>query len=295
MADYTVASDFSVPFLIRQPFLRFGSFYEGHTSFEIEGFQTSTSLPSNYIVKEANISGRQNWHENEHYKGIEIALSFAYLEKIKSIDPKVLSLKDLPDNITQTALPAKVVTLLQELSTLALAQQLTPLDFSGLLVRCLSALVSLLEQGYSRNVPYAPTVFLGKRKVSFTLMDYQAILSAKQIITDHPEKDITIHSLSKEVFLNEQKLKLGFSLCYGISIGAYLKNCRICLSIPTSVLKRWPMLLVIPAVQALSKPFGKNTKPHHCNSERMQGCELRQNTLWNDIYKMAAQIGSYAD
>ena len=110
VADYTVASDFSVPFLIRQPFLRFGSFYEGHTSFEIEGFQTSTSLPSNYIVKEANISGRQNWHENEHYKGIEIALSFAYLEKIKSIDPKVLSLKDLPDNITQTALPAKVVT-----------------------------------------------------------------------------------------------------------------------------------------------------------------------------------------
>lgn len=81
VADYTVASDFSVPFLIRQPFLRFGSFYEGHTSFEIEGFQTSTSLPSNYIVKEANISGRQNWHENEHYKGIEIALSFAYLEK----------------------------------------------------------------------------------------------------------------------------------------------------------------------------------------------------------------------
>lgn len=227
VADYTVASDFSVPFLIRQPFLRFGSFYEGHTSFEIEGFQTSTSLPSNYIVKEANISGRQNWHENEHYKGIEIALSFAYLEKIKIIDPKVLSLKDLPDNITQTALPAKVVTLLQELSTLALAQQLTPLDFSGLLVRCLSALVSSLEQGYSRNVPYAPTVFLGKRKVSFTLMDYQAILSAKQIITDHPEKDITIHSLSKEVFLNEQKLKLGFSLCYGISIGAYLKNCRM--------------------------------------------------------------------
>ena len=114
-------------------------------------------------------------------------------------------MKDLPDNITQTALPAKVVTLLQELSTLALAQQLTPLDFSGLLVRCLSALVSSLEQGYSRNVPYAPTVFLGKRKVSFTLMDYQAILSAKQIINDHPEKDITIHSLSKEVFLNERK------------------------------------------------------------------------------------------
>lgn len=44
VADYIVASDFSVPFSIRQPFLRFGSFYEGHTSFEIEGFQTSTSL-----------------------------------------------------------------------------------------------------------------------------------------------------------------------------------------------------------------------------------------------------------
>lgn len=57
-------------------------------------------------------------------------------------------------------------------------------------------------------------------------MDYQAILSAKQIITDHPERDLTIHSLSKEVFLNEQKLKLGFSLCYGVSIGAYLKSCR---------------------------------------------------------------------
>ncbi len=87
--------------------------------------------------------------------------------------------------------------------------------------------VSSLEEGYSHNVPYAPTVFLGKRKVSFTLMDYQAVLSAKQIITDHPKQDLTIHSLSKEVFLNEQKLKLCFFLCYGISIGAYLKSCRM--------------------------------------------------------------------
>ena len=227
IADYTVPTAFSANFAVRHPYLRFGSFREGKTRYEIDGFRTSSSLPSDYIVKESNISGQQTWRQGEHYKGVELALSFAYLEKLKGIDSNILSLKELPDNITQTALPAKVVTLLQELSTLAAAQHLTLLELEGLVMQCLAALVSDMDKGYAHNVPYAPTVFLGKRKISFTLMDYQAILAAKQIITDHPEKDITIPALSKQVFLNEQKLKLGFSLCYGTPIGAYLKDCRM--------------------------------------------------------------------
>lgn len=227
IADYTVPASFSVNFAVRHPYLRFGSFREGKTRYEIPGFRTSASLPSDYIVKESNISGQQSWSKGEHYKGVEIALSFSYLEKLKVIDNSILALKALPDNVTQTALPAKVVTLLQELATLARSQQLTALDFSGLLMQCLASLRSSLDKGYSHNVPYAPTVFLGKRKISFTPMDYQAISAAKQIITDHPEKDITIQALSKKVFLNEQKLKVGFSLCYGTPIGAYLKDCRM--------------------------------------------------------------------
>lgn len=227
VADYTVPETFTVPFSVRQTYLRFGSFYEGRTQFEIKGFHTSTSLPSHYIVKESGLSGQQSWQAGDHYKGVEIALSFAYLEKLKGVDSRILALKTLPDNVTQTALPTKVVTLLQELSTLALSQQLTPLEFDGLLVQCLAALLGALDKGYSRNVPFAPTVSLGNRKISFSLMDYQAIFSAKQLITDHPEENITIHMLSKKVFLNEQKLKVGFSLCYGISIGAYLKDCRM--------------------------------------------------------------------
>ena len=227
IADYTVPAAFSANFAVRHPYLRFGSFRAGKTRYEIEGFRTSASLPSDYIVKESNISGQQSWRQGEHYKGVEIALSFAYLEKLKSVDQNILSLKDLPDNVTQTALPTKVVTLLQELSTLAAAQRLTPLELDGLLIKCLAALVTDMDKGYARNAPYASTVFLGKRKISFTLVDYRAILSARQIITNHPEKEITIRSLSKEVFLNEQKLKLGFALCYGISIGAYLKDCRM--------------------------------------------------------------------
>lgn len=227
IADYTVPASFTANFAVRHPYLRFGSFREGKTRYAIDGFRTTGSLPSDYIVKESNISGQQSWQQGQHYKGVEIALSFTYLEKLKGIDGSILSLKELPDNITQTALPAKVVTLLQELSTLAAAQRLTPLELDGLLVQCLAALVSDMDKGYTRNVPYAPTVFLGKRKISFTLLDYQAILAAKQIITDHPERDITIPALSKQVFLNEQKLKLGFSLCYGTPIGAYLKDCRM--------------------------------------------------------------------
>ena len=227
IADYTVPASFTANVTVRSPYLRFGSFREGKTQYEIEGFRTSASLPSDYIVKEVNISGQQSWRQGEHYKGVEIAISFAYLEKLKSVDSSVLSLKGLPDNVTQTSLPAKVATLLQELSTLAPAQRLTRLELDGLVLQCLAALVSDRDKGYTHNVPYAPTVFLGKRKISFTLMDYQAILAAKQIITDHPEKNITIPALSKQVFLNEQKLKLGFSLCYGVPIGAYLKDCRM--------------------------------------------------------------------
>ena len=47
------------------------------------------------------------------------------------------------------------------------------------------------------------------------------------MILKNPEANLTIAQLGHKVFLNEQKLKTGFHLCYHTTIGAFIKDCRM--------------------------------------------------------------------
>ena len=69
---------------------------------------------------------------------------------------------------------------------------------------------------------------IGKdRYVTLTASDASAIQKAHEILTKEACNPPTIKSLSKMVFLNEQKLKAGFSAKYHMSISQYTTSIRM--------------------------------------------------------------------
>ena len=95
------------------------------------------------------------------------------------------------------------------------------------MLQCLGELAEAAAEIYFSPQDRPLTLVLGKRRLSFSAADHQAIHQARRLITEHPEVNHTIASLSRQVYLNEQKLKAGFAFCYHTTIGAYLKDCRM--------------------------------------------------------------------
>lgn len=227
IADYTIPRPFALAFNSTASVLRFGSFYEGRTHFHVEGIANHSSSPVHFIVKEQGISGCQYWHTGNHYRGIELALSQEYLHAQEALEPTIAELAHFPTNITQNILPPQVVTVLKETVALSSAQLLTPLRLESIVLQCLSCLVEANSNNFFSSSEHQLTAHIGKRKLTFSESDLQAVYHARKLIAEHPEDDHTIASLSREVFLNEQKLKIGFSRCFHTTIGAYLKECRM--------------------------------------------------------------------
>lgn len=113
------------------------------------------------------------------------------------------------------------------MAALADTQTLSPLRLEGMVLQCLGELAEEAAEIYFSPQDRPLTLVLGKRRLSFSAADHQAIYQARRLITEHPEVNHTIASLSRQVYLNEQKLKAGFAFCYHTTIGAYLKDCRM--------------------------------------------------------------------
>lgn len=226
-ADYTAATSFSLAFESEETVLRFGSFYDGKTRFEIEGITSHSSSPSSFLVREEKIKGRQFWNAGQHCRGIEFALFPAFLKQLKTIDPHASVLDSLSKNRTYHALPPEIVTVLHRLFKVAQNGSLTPLMLEGCLLQCMDILTNAVKQGTFSAPDVMPTVYLGKRKITFDEFDLLAVQRAKEILTEDPANAPTISQLSRQVFLNEQKLKAGFSMCFHMTIGRYLKECRM--------------------------------------------------------------------
>ena len=97
----------------------------------------------------------------------------------------------------------------------------------GCLLQCMDILTNAVKQGTFSAPDVMPIVYLGKRKITFDEFDLLAVQRAKEILTEDPANAPTISQLSRQVFLNEQKLKAGFSMCFHMTIGRYLKECRM--------------------------------------------------------------------
>lgn len=226
-ADYTAATSFSLAFESEETVLRFGSFYDGKTLFEIEGITSHSSSPSSFLVREEKIKGRQFWNAGQHCRGIEFALFPAFLKQLKTIDPHASVLDSLSQNRTYHSLPPAVITIFHQLLPIIQTDSLTPLMLEGCLLQCMGILTESIRQGALRAPDVMPSVFLGRKKITFDEFDLSAVQQAKQILTENPANAPTISQLSKQVCLNEQKLKAGFSMCFHMTIGRYLKECRM--------------------------------------------------------------------
>lgn len=227
VADYHIRQSFNLTFHSQQTVLRFGSMYEGTTHYQLSGCKTESSAPANFLVREEGIRGLQQWQPGVHCRGIELSLSQDYLDTLKPLAPELVFLEELPANMTQHLLPPAVVTLLRETAALACRQSLSPLRLEGMVLQALGELAEACAQNFFSPQPRPLTITLGKRRLTFTAADHQAIHQAHRLITEHPEENHTIASLSRQVFLNEQKLKSGFVFFYHTTIGAYLKDCRM--------------------------------------------------------------------
>lgn len=74
VADYTVSAPFSLAFACRDTQLRFGSFYDGRTRFDMDGISAHTSTPASFLVREEKVRGQQFWNAGQHCRGIEFAV-----------------------------------------------------------------------------------------------------------------------------------------------------------------------------------------------------------------------------
>lgn len=226
-ADYTVPRTFSIPFEGTQHLLRFGCFYEGKTSFRMEGVPSRSSSPTAFLVWEEHARGYQIWNAGKHFRGIEFALFPAYLDKLMEIDPRVADFSLLPANLSCPSLPPSVVSAMWQLSDMTASFSLEPLVLEGILLQCMGTLTDALFEGQFSISDHAPTVYLGRRKLTFSSYDLMAIRQGKEILTENLSDPPSIRQLSKQVFLNEQKLQAGFSLCYHMTIGQYIRTCRM--------------------------------------------------------------------
>lgn len=226
VADYTVPHDFSLAFHNSKELLRFGSFYMGKTHFQIEGIEARSSSPASFLVKETELKGMQEWHSGQRFCGIEFSIYTEYLHSLKLIDKSTIQMDAFKSNFTYCTLPPQILAILRELMQLSCKNSLTPLFIESRLLECIFLLSKAVSNG-EFSMPSSATARLGNRHIHFNSFDIQAIHAAHTILSEQLVDTPTIAQLSKMVFLNEQKLKAGFSLCYGMTIGTYINECRM--------------------------------------------------------------------
>lgn len=232
IGDYTIPKDFSLLFNHDEELMRFGTVYTGETKFKIEENSLSSFSPSSFFVVEKRLKGQQNWKKGQHFHGAEIRIYKKYFEEIiKPSFPSTLDFDSFISNYTYNYLPLKIASVIQNLRSLAEINLLTPLYLESKILESIALLYNEThysqENTFSNQLDYG-SIKIGKnRYINLTAYDTKAIQKAHDILTKDPYNPPTIKTLSKLVFLNEQKLKAGFSAKYHMSIGQYTTSLRM--------------------------------------------------------------------
>ncbi|OPJ55858.1 helix-turn-helix domain-containing protein [Alkalithermobacter paradoxus] len=231
IADYTIPKDFSISFDNPELLVRFGIVYEGVTEFNIENSPVSSFTPSSFFVIEKDIKGRQRWKKGQHFHGIEITIYESYFnEVIKPNFPNIMDLDAFIKNYTYTYLPLEIVEIIRQLQSLSYKNTLTSIYLESKILECIAILINEVtnspENAFTNQINYG-NINIGNRVIKLTASDIQAIQKAHEILEKNYNNPPTIKALSKMVFLNEQKLKAGFSKHYHMSIGEYINHIRM--------------------------------------------------------------------
>lgn len=232
IADYTIPNDFDISFHNPSLLLRFGTVYEGSTKFRLVHQPISSFTPSSFFVLEKDICGKQVWKKGQHFHGAEITIHREYFDDIVFPSfPNSLDFNKFKLNYTYRSLPIEIVTLIQKLQNLAFNNSLTPLYLESKILECVAILSNelnhSLDNAFTKQLHYGSITIGKNRTLNLTSSDIQGIQKAHEILTENPFYPPTIESLSKQVLLNQQKLKAGFRLYYHMSIGEYTNSLRM--------------------------------------------------------------------
>lgn len=232
IGDYTIPSDFSISFEHNEHLMRFGTVYTGETEFEIENNPISSFSPSSFFVVEKEIKGKQSWKKGQHYHGAEITIYKRYFDEIiKPNFSKTIDFDNFISNYTYRYLPLEISSIIQRLRSMSESDKITSLYLESKILECVALLYNELtssqENVFTNQLNYGEIKIGKDRFITLTASDANAIQKAHDILTEEVCNPPTIKSLSKMVFLNEQKLKAGFSTKYHMSISEYTNSLRM--------------------------------------------------------------------
>lgn len=235
IGNYTISENFSLSFDHEDEIIRFGIVYDGETDFEIEDNPTSSFSPSSFLVFEKKIKGIQKWTKGKHHYGAEVIIYKKFFDEIiKPNFPSISSYDKLIINYTYTYLPVEIITIIQSIKNMAESKMLTPLYLESKILESIALIDIELNSSYKnifdKQINYEKIKIGKDRYISLTPSDIDAIYNAHEILTEEACNPPTIKSLSKRVFLNEQKLKAGFNFKYHMSISEYTTTLRIAMA-----------------------------------------------------------------
>lgn len=232
MADYSIPEDFSLCFDNSELLMRFGIVYKGVTEFKIADNPVSSFTPSSFLVIEKDLKGEQNWKKGQHYHGTEITIYEKYFtEKIQPNFPNIIDLQTFITNYTYIYLPIEIVKIINQLQSLANDNSLNSIYLEAKVLECIGILINEItkspENAFTNQIDYGNIKIGSDRTIKLTSSDIRAIQKAHDILSRDFNNPPSIGALSKMVFLNEQKLKAGFSKQYHMSIGEYTNHLRM--------------------------------------------------------------------
>ena len=232
IGDYTIPENFSLSFDHKEEFIRFGTVYTGETKFKIENNPVSSFTPSSFFIVEKGLKGSQVWKKRQHFHGAEITIYKKYFDEIINPNFKdTVDFNNFIENYTYRYLPLEIASIIQNIRNLAQFDELTPLYLESKILECIHIISkevhSSPENTFTNQLNYGDIKIGKNRFVKLTASDANAIQKAYEILTKEACNPPTIATLSKMVFLNEQKLKAGFSAKYHMSISEYTNSIRM--------------------------------------------------------------------
>lgn len=235
IGDYTIPTNFSISFNHNEELIRFGTLYTGETKFEIENSSLSSFTPSSFFVTRKKTKGIQTWKKGQHFHGVEITIYKKYFDEVINPNfPKVKDFNNFISNYTYRYLPLEIVSIIQNLKSMAETQTLTPLYLESKVLESIALIhkevSSSLENTFTNQLDYGDIKIGKDRYITLTAADVNAIQKAYDILTKEACNPPTIKNLSKMVFLNEQKLKAGFSAKYHMSINQYTNSIKMAIA-----------------------------------------------------------------
>ncbi|MDW7674535.1 MAG: AraC family transcriptional regulator [Bacillota bacterium] len=233
IADYTIPRDFSLSFDNPDLLMRFGVVYEGVTQFKIENKPVSSFTPSSFFVIEKDLKCEQNWKKGQHFHGTEITIFEKYFTDIikPNFPNQIDDFSSLIKNYTYIYLPIEITEIIHQLQSLNHENSLNSIYLESKILECLAILINEVtksnENAFTNQINYGNITIGTNRKIKLTSSDINAIKQAHDILEKNYYNPPSIKALSMMVFLNEQKLKAGFSKYYHMSIGEYTNKLKM--------------------------------------------------------------------